>query len=377
MPRLVPLLSVLLLGCASRTGPSPTPISAPDLAPEAISPLASVPLERFQDLLFIDVTDPTGTAHLFVLDTGASFTVIDPTVAAAFEPVPYIDENGESFDVVAQTSGPGSIDLGSMVVLPRVGLGELTLVESVGVFVVDISVAARVLGRPIAGVLGFQSLQMPHTIDYGTNTLHLYETLPPQEGPGLVLQDAYYTPIVELELGGEPVPVILDTGSGACLSLPLDVAMRAGLAGEPVPTGYSQTMSGVVEDRSARLSGSLAIPPHAIPRPIVDIAHSPNAHVGGMLLEHFALHLDPANDRVWFTRTGDADATCASLTTLGFSYAQGDAGWEVVLILPGFLESGIQAGDVLVSIAGTPVAELDRPAVEALLAQPDGNGRGQ
>ncbi|MBT8495913.1 MAG: hypothetical protein KJO07_22910, partial [Deltaproteobacteria bacterium] len=215
----------------------------------------SVPLELFRDMPIVTVVDPRGQSHEFLVDTGASFTVLDKRIAPAFSPTPYIGEDGKPLGGMVETAGAGRADLGNLHVISELVVGDFKLEGEVGVHLADLSMLERVSGRKVVGILGFQSLQMPVTIDYPARMLRVHERLPRLSGPGLPLidSDSLYHPVIEVEIGGKKVPTLIDTGSGKCMGVPRELARSVGFESPPVPTGYSQTLSGVIEDRSARL----------------------------------------------------------------------------------------------------------------------------
>jgi hypothetical protein len=331
-----------------------------------------VPFELYRDLPVIEVTDMRGERHAFVLDTGASFTVIDTRVAEAFGAVPYRDRAGETFERDVLSARGDAVDIGALHVLPRLKIGPVENEGEVGAFVTDLEMARRLQGRNIMGIIGYQSLQVPFTLDYPRSQLIVHARRPRMldEGVPLLETDSLYHPVVPVVLDGRPVPMLLDSGSGACMQLPVELAEGVA-SGERAVTGYSLTVAGVMEDRATRLDGSIGLGAHAVDAPVADLGGDA-PHIGGRMLRHFRVTFDPKKERVWF-EPGDSRPRCGPIRSVGFYLLRSEAGdaWEVALLLPGAESMGVEVGDRVLEMAGTSLASLDSAGIQALWSAAD------
>ncbi len=202
----------------------------------------TVPVEYSQGELLIKVRVNSGEPLDFLLDTGASDTMVDRRTAAEH----FLDKQGQMEISVAA----GSVTTNASVVR-KLEVGNLTL-EDVHALILDLSPQARQLGRPVAGILGANVLsQFAVTIDYAKGMVTFTDalaysapagaaTVPFTQRPGLT---------VKANLNGrDEESFLLDTGA-AFNHLPASAARRyvqgqpqhltegTGLDGRPVRLG--------------------------------------------------------------------------------------------------------------------------------------------
>lgn len=138
----------LALGCAPASPQAVTPPEAPAVAAEAIEPVVTLPLRQLRTHHIVlpvvfDQREPLD----FILDTGASMSVITPRTREALG-------FGPDDGMTAQGQGAGG-DLSEIrvLVLTKLSVGEREY-KNHTVAVTDLSHLEKQLGAPIGGILG-------------------------------------------------------------------------------------------------------------------------------------------------------------------------------------------------------------------------------
>jgi predicted aspartyl protease len=153
-------------------------LAAPAHEPQpGVSALAQVPLRLARSdrpILLVDVVVDTEQTFAFILDTGASHTVVSPELARR---VDLRDVQGESI------VGVGGVTRSSAGVVRSLSVGEALVSDSM-VIVADIfSALNEATGATFQGILGFDFLsRFTLEIDYPNQTLRLGSV--DQEGGG-------------------------------------------------------------------------------------------------------------------------------------------------------------------------------------------------
>ena len=165
---------------------------------------------RFQrGLIFVDAT-LYGTPGVFLLDTGAAATVVDPhfALAARLHLGRTRAITGRGGDIGARQADPAPL---ALVGGPQARIGPL---------VTDLSQASRAMGVPLAGILGEDFLRrFVITLNYRDQTLALADSAdaPPDAAP-IRLGDAPYVHAKAI-LGGHVADgeFEIDTGSNTAV----------------------------------------------------------------------------------------------------------------------------------------------------------------
>jgi predicted aspartyl protease len=341
-------------------------------APEAVDerPQATLSFELFDHFIIIDVEDTGGARHAFLLDTGASFTVLDKSVADAFGAKPFVADDGSTLGQAVRSASGKEVDLGNLQVMPSIKVGDFVLRGEVGAYIADLAPVRYVSGLNVRGILGFQTLGLPFTIDYPRRELRLnVDQLHPGQPGVLKLEesDASYSPNVELEIGGRKGLALIDTGSGECMAISTELARTLPYSVEPIATGFSQTISGTTEDESGRLELDVSLAGHKIEDPIVDLIPPGSHRLGSALLENFEITFDQERNLVRFLRASKTPVRCEPLLSVGFYVGRTPANeWVVALILPGPKDIGIQPGDLLQTINGKDATHMTKPEMKEL-----------
>lgn len=178
-----------------------------------------VAFEYLAGVLWIKVQINGGEPLDFLLDTGASNTLIDRRIAAEH----FLERQG-NFNI-AGASAPVSTQAS---IVPKLEIDKLML-KDVPVLIADLMPQSRQLGRRIAGIVGDNILsQFVVTIDYGKLQVEFRDSLTfsPQEGSLPVRLDRQNGPMIKGLLNGVDGQLFLvDTGA-AVNHLPLAIAKR-------------------------------------------------------------------------------------------------------------------------------------------------------
>jgi predicted aspartyl protease len=256
--------------------------------PEVVLPMLS-----FHGRPVVEVMLEGRGPYRFVLDTGASGTVLAESLAAKLE-LP-------SLGNARVGSQMGNSGTGRLVKIGRLDLPGASLSEVLAV-ATDLG---RVFGSPDdpVGVLSATGLFPGYlvTFDYPRARVVLREgELPPPDGADVVVYDfSRRLPMLRIQVAGVELDALLDTGSERGLTLPAAYADRLPLAGKPAPAGTGRMVDKEFEIRAARLEGAVRIGRHAIDRPLVHFVEGKaEGNVGYEILRRFSLTFDAKNRRL-------------------------------------------------------------------------------
>ena len=332
--------------------------------------------EFIDNSIFVPVT-MAGETSLWVLDSGASMSLIDAGAAKAMGLTP-----------AGQIKGFGSaevFDLG-FVKLPGFRVGAVHMAPQTA-FVFE-GLSARFDEPAVTGILGYDFLSRFVTrIDYAEQTLSLYR--PDRfvyRGPGQAipapLKDRMFT-----------VPMVVDGRFTGRWSLDLGAfdmafhfpfAQRHGFLDRPGVDRLSAGLGGEFRERtvafdSAELGGLI------VKAPLIGVPYHKGrgihgsgelvGNVGNRLLRHFVLYLDYVRQQVivekgrHFDRRFARDQSGLQVTATPGALAR------IAFVAPGTPgeAAGCRAGDLIVSVAGGPGPLAAGPGdLERLFAGPAG-----
>jgi hypothetical protein len=223
--------------------------------------------------------------YKLIVDTGASVTVLDTSIAAELA-LP-----GTEAEIDELRAGP-------------VALARLP------VYVMPISRMLRGEDAP-RGVLS-ASVFTGHllTFDYPARRFTLQRgALPQAEGRTVFSYKGDDLPSVPVKVAGKEISVHLDTGAPYAVALPTRFLKELPLAGEPTKRGIARTHAGEMPIYEGTVVGDVTLGEFRLPTRTLrftDVVPDPHAQprgqVGGEALRDFVLTLDATNERLRLAR---------------------------------------------------------------------------
>ena len=309
--------------------------------------------------------DRHGPYH-FLIDTGASVTLVSPELAARYggkNPFP------PDTPLVRVKSSEGDTALLTATLLSRLQL-EGARFEDVQALVYDFGPLSAHLGIKIDGILGFPLFRETLlTLDYPRSRVVL-QRRDGAIGPGatIAFNNDRKTPIIPVRLGDQTFAALIDSGSDASLSLN-PVGLQPAYAIPPRPGAMVGTLTSDREQRIGRLAATLMIGPHALLRPVVDVTDELSS-LGGGILKNFTVTFDQERSQVTFQRDTADPIPPEPRRSAGLSFTKTPAYWRVASVVPGSpaAAAGIQPGDLVTRLNGEAVARWDIRRYELLVS---------
>jgi hypothetical protein len=297
-----------------------------------------IPSERCHGLWFVPISfgDEPERTLVFVLDTGASHTSVDP-------------------DSVERLTGR-YVKPGKSVRL-RGGVAGPLKIKKLKADVHDMDHLARGLGMPFDGILGFPTFKdYLLTLDYHASEIRLGSgSLPAVDGRTIFKDVGTVRPYLAVEVGGSKLPILVDSGSTSGLNLL--VSDEVPWEVEPRPVSASIRYSKILLEKTGRLGEDVAYGPLTVKRPVVDVTEQKPRIAGEDLLQRFVWTFDQRARRIRMISDSGDPIESEPFRGSGLAYRPTDDGFEVVHIFPGTpgADGRIHKGDVLVEVDGKPV----------------------
>ncbi|MDY0269282.1 aspartyl protease family protein [Trichloromonas sp.] len=320
----------------------------------------NIPFLFSENLIYLPVT-LKGDTRWWILDSGASMSVIDADYAASLGLTPEGSIGGFGF---------GDLFTLSFVRLPPCRVGELTLpAQTIHAY----KGLAENSYEPVrVGILGYDFLSRFVTrIDYARRTISFYR---PEsfvyQGPGKIVDAPLKYRTFSLPARIDDLPderFSLDLGSHRS-SLHHPFAARHGLLKRP---GVQTVSKGMASFSFETLSAfdRLEIAGFSIDRPLLTIPDEAGAGtaavgelagtLGNSLLRHFVLTLDYGKQQVMIEAGAEFNETFPEDHS-GLLVGQGENGGPMVSFVAAGTpaqEAGFLAGDVIATVDGRPAAE--------------------
>ena len=310
--------------------------------------------------------DKHGPYH-FLIDTGASVTLVSPELAARYggkNPFP------PDTPLVRVKSAEGDTALLSPTLLKRLQL-DAARFEDVQALVYDFTALSAHVGVKIDGILGFPMFRETIlTLDYPHSRVVLQrrEGTHIPAGATIAFNNDRKTPIIPVKIGDQTFAALIDSGSDAALSLN-PVGLQPVFAVEPRPGAMVGTLTSDREQRIGRLASTLLIGPYELPRPLVDVTDELSS-LGGGILRYFTVTFDQRRSQVTFQRDTATPIAPEPRRSAGMSFTKAPAYWRVASVVPNSpaAKAGIQPGDLVTRINGEPVPKWDIRRYELLVA---------
>ena len=328
------------------------------------SPLVSVAIRTVANVPIAEVNVERRGSWRFLVDTGSSVTLVSPEFAERHGTA----APATTMPQVRVRSASGHSTMLSAVTVRRIALGDAQF-ERVPALVYDFSELSAHFGEKIDGVLGFPVFRdTVLTLDYPQSRILLSPaggaaTLRP--GSRIAFDTMTKTPLVPIEIDGQTLVALIDSGSDNGLHLN-PVGLEAPFAHGPVPGGVIATLAGERPQQIGRLAGTLRLGNYTLPRPIADLTDELSS-VGGAILRNFVVTFDQKRGDITFFRDTAAPLEMPAQKSTGLSFTKTPAYWRVAVVIPGSpAESeGIKAGDLVVRVDGEPVADWPLQRFEA------------
>jgi Aspartyl protease/PDZ domain len=319
--------------------------------------------------------DGHGPYH-FLLDTGAGITVITPELAAR------IGLSGAGSQRV--TGGGGSVQVQRLDLSDvRIGKAEVHHVAAVVIPLPPDVTYQGDYGR-IDGVIGYSFLShFAVTIDMKADTATFSPAGTYRAPPGANTVPADLddnTPIVAASVDGISGTFKLDTGDSGVLTLaaPFEAAHHAELRYSHALPVITWGVGGFEQDLDVRLH-SFALGGTTFPDVITTLSLTKTGifgsgtkfagNVGDDILNHFVFTIDYPRRRVDFTPEA-AVAPYHPYKQPGFAATrQADGTFRIVAVIPHSpaSQAGLRTGDVLLTLDGDPLPEVDTAQIKEAL----------
>ena len=294
---------LFLAATMTALGAAPAAEQNPDHRdPPAVATLKSdrieMPMNTFGGRPLVPVTINGSGPYDFILDTGASLTLIDNELAKELK----LPDLGAS-----EVGSPAGGTVPTMITrFERLEVGGAVITASPGE-AMDLAGFFAMEGAP-RGVMSashFRGLLL--TFDYPGERIVLRKgSLSEPNGRDVLAYEAKGGHIwVPITVAGRAMQAHLDTGSPSLLMMPLELAKDLAFESEPVVVGNAKLVGKEMEIRAATLDGSVQIGPKSFDRPRVTLMDGPKvANIGRGALEGFAVTIDQKNQRIELAETG-------------------------------------------------------------------------
>jgi hypothetical protein len=338
----------------------------------------NIPFKYIDDHIYLSL-EVGGKTRLWILDTGASSTVIDKTFA---------EELGLTLEGKIKGQGAGhQVDV-SFTTLPAFSLPGLSFEEQRAASIDVGEIFDRWLGMEVAGILGFDFLSRLVTkVDYANETLSFFN--PDSfhyEGNGHV----FSTPVTQRNMMELPVVIdgeydgqwSLDLGAGG-MTFHYPYAEKHGLLDRPGVERMGRGAGGTHMSRRLMTKtmqlGPFTVHGEEVAVPVEQgqgaFGHTEQTgNIGNTLLRHFVLYIDYKHEQIYVEK-GDDFGRAFPRDNSGLQFENIDGQLQVIFVAPGTPaeEAGFKTDDVITSVNNIAVNYLGGVvAVKALLRQPPG-----
>jgi hypothetical protein len=335
-----------------------------------------LPLDLSRGWPVIEVFVGAEGPYQMILDTGASVTVLNKGMREALG----LESLGKTR--IGDPSNPTAVEA-DLVELEFLGIGDAYF-EDVPAIAWEEDLGLGRMG--LAGIVGFPVFaDCLLTLDYPAQEVRIHTGELPEPDGRRVLALTPEGPLnLTIQVGGETVDAHLDSGNPGGLTLPGHLEEKLALVPGSEFSGTGRRASGPTQYRGGILEANVAIGGVVLERPRVAFdASLPMANFGKTFLDGCPVTLDlknrrlelgavePAPRRVVRAGPGARRTPPPGSRHLGVEIRmEGGGSLTVGRVVPGSLaeESGIEAGDVLVSVDGKPLSMSDRSPLSDALA---------
>jgi len=344
---LLALTSSLLASMPGETAPLITRIENP----------ISVPAEISGHQMFVNVMVNGRGPFRVIVDTGCSFTLLSPEMAAAVGAVvPDQDD-----DAISALNGLGDYTDVQRVVLGTVYLGGVCF-EGVPAAVSDsFDKLSRIGGLRVDGALGFPLFSdLFLGLDFPNRRLLLSSKWPGNLPPiraSLPVTEHADVPYVQSLVQGKPIDLMIDTGANQALQIPVDLVPSFQWKQAPRAGSLVAVIGEVGREGIGRLAGNLTLGGVREIEPLTVIS-SGNSSLGVRSLERFCVIFHRSEGRMWLCSPDAAPLPPLPERTDGLSVYADAGGWRIAGVIPG---SPADAAHVAVGALVTQIEK--KPAI--------------
>lgn len=323
-----------------------------------VDPVAELQAQLIGNYLVVSTTGDRRGPYHFLIDTGASVTLVSPSFAQRFTDTSKSATLGDTSKDVNVRSAEGEVTTLRATSIKRLDLGAARF-ENVPALLYDCSSLSVHLGVRIDGILGFPLFRETLlTLDYPQQRVRL--TRPSSSGsllPGetVAFTNELRTPFIPLRVGERSFIALIDSGSDTTLNLnPLGLPVS--FANPPRSGTLVSTITGDRPQKLARLNESIFLGSCELQRPTVDVTDEFSS-IGGGVLRHFCVTFDQEKNQVTFYRARRDPIQFSPRRTCGLSFTKSGAYWRVASIVDGSPASNakIEVGDLITRINQEPV----------------------
>ena len=329
-----------------------------------ISQATVIPAEVSGHGLFVSVMINGQGPFRMQVDTGCTYMVVSPEVAAAVE-AHAADPDEEDSETVN--------GLGDTIAVPRVLLDTVTVggveFEGVEAGVVPLELQSKVDSRQLDGLLGYTLFSdLFFALDFPGQHLVLSKEWPrnlPAIRAELPIHENSEVPFIPVTVQGRGLDVMIDTGASDRIHLPPEDTVGLDWKTEPRPGLLIAAAGEVGQEKEGRLSGTLEIGAVVQPNPVVGVSGgSPNLGMG--ILHSFCLVFHEGEDKFWLCSEETGPLASPPDLTMGFSMIAETGGWRVAGIIPNSPaeQAEIAKGDLVTRFEGRPAAEWTRDQIQ-------------
>jgi membrane-associated protease RseP (regulator of RpoE activity) len=340
-------------------------------SPARSAPVATIPFHLNGTAIVLPVQIAHSDTLWFALDTGAGNTSVNMPVA---------ERLGLAFGGKSTAQGAaGSVEARQLKPFD-IQIGSVTLKSEHGSAFLYVGLSPR-MGHALEGIVGSELFRRYVVeIDYAHSTLRLYE---PSDfhyagtGERLPLTYTYNLPYIQAAIDlsdGRRLEgrFVIDSGSSQGVILMPAFAEQESVATTVAKTVAltGQAVGGQTQSRTGRLAG-IELGKLRLNKPLVSISQGGPAHfaaqgsagnVGGAILKKFLCTFDYSRDEMILEPVSDLSDPIP-FDASGLVFVTQGAAFDTILVsrvIPQSPaeEAGIQVGDRLVSIDGTPAAEV-------------------
>jgi predicted aspartyl protease len=236
------------------------------------------------------------------VDTAMGGTILLRQELAASMGLPVIGQA-----MVGDSSGT-ALKPADLVRIEEMTVGGLTVGNIVGLGFSADNAHLSDVPSDLHGILGNQIYaDLLTTLDYPGRRITFARGSLGSDDPSTVAYDEEgRVMVVELEMAGSTLPVVVDSGHRGTITLPRSLAEELPLSGSPRTLDSMSTVSHTYERSASRLQGDAVLAGTRLLEPEIVFAdeHSPKL-LGFGVLEHFAITIDQRERRLRFISGSD------------------------------------------------------------------------